>query len=353
MERINDVYARGNSFQSAVNNISESKKSVKGEKIDEMKLIMGAGNENKCNSIKLPPPVNCLTTDELKYSIKEAMFTLGNKSPAILGILVMMYEAFNKNNQALADINAKMTVINEMLMMGVAEEIKSKGRWDLFASGVNTLINVGVGIAGSKMTHKAAEMHTAANKMDATRSALPAKKDITADPAETTDATKNIHSGQTDTNSEPAIDNHKKISSTDEETQLKESTNVNDESSQLKESINVTAETSQMKESINVTVDTADGAELRAGATKLTANGQLLTTISNIGVIGQLVSLGGKSEEARQVVDQNYAQVALSLFQTGATDSDSNKKYVEAMLQSILNIIENIVQARDTAAQNC
>lgn len=353
MERINDVYARGNSFQSAVNNISESKKSVKGEKIDEMKLIMGAGNENKCNSIKLPPPVNCLTTDELKYSIKEAMFTLGNKSPAILGILVMMYEAFNKNNQALADINAKMTVINEMLMMGVAEEIKSKGRWDLFASGVNTLINVGVGIAGSKMTHKAAEMHTAANKMDATRSALPAKKDITADPAETTDATKNIHSGQTDTNSEPAIDNHKKISSTDEETQLKESTNVNDESSQLKESINVTAETSQMKESINVTVDTADGAELRAEATKLTANGQLLTTISNIGVIGQLVSLGGKSEEARQVVDQNYAQVALSLFQTGATDSDSNKKYVEAMLQSILNIIENIVQARDTAAQNC
>ncbi|MBA8502672.1 hypothetical protein HVW15_16915 [Escherichia fergusonii] len=353
MERINDVYARGNSFQSAVNNISESKKSVKGEKIDEMKLIMGAGNENKCNSIKLPPPVNCLTTDELKYSIKEAMFTLGNKSPAILGILVMMYEAFNKNNQALADINAKMTVINEMLMVGVAEEIKSKGRWDLFASGVNTLINVGVGIAGSKMTHKAAEMHTAANKMDATRSALPAKKDITADPAETTDATKNIHSGQTDTNSEPAIDNHKKISSTDEETQLKESTNVNDESSQLKESINVTAETSQMKESINVTVDTADGAELRAEATKLTANGQLLTTISNIGVIGQLVSLGGKSEEARQVVDQNYAQVALSLFQTGATDSDSNKKYVEAMLQSILNIIENIVQARDTAAQNC
>ncbi|EHG5995787.1 TPA: hypothetical protein OB786_000287 [Escherichia fergusonii] len=340
MERINDVYARGNSFQSAVNNISESKKSVKGEKIDEMKLIMGAGNENKCNSIKLPPPVNCLTTDELKYSIKEAMFTLGNKSPAILGILVMMYEAFNKNNQALADINAKMTVINEMLMVGVAEEIKSKGRWDLFASGVNTLINVGVGIAGSKMTHKAAEMHTAANKMDATRSALPAKKDITADPAETTDATKNIHSGQTDTNSEPAIDNHKKISSTDEETQLKESTNVNDESSQL-------------KESINVTVDTADGAELRAEATKLTANGQLLTTISNIGVIGQLVSLGGKSEEARQVVDQNYAQVALSLFQTGATDSDSNKKYVEAMLQSILNIIENIVQARDTAAQNC
>lgn len=322
-------------------NESDKNKRVHKENGDGIPLYGGKtikGGVCKYEQKIVPPRGDSPTVDELKAYIKEAVSTISNKSPAVLAILVMMYEAFNKSNQALADINAKMTKINEELMEGVAEEIKSKGRWDLAASAVNTAINAGVGIVGARMTHKASDKHTAANKMDASSNVSSAKAGITTDLTATGDTVKNTSAGQSGVGE---IKTQNPISEPKTE-------NIG-----AKEASSASVTAKQLKNSIDVTVDTPTGAELRAEATKLTATGQLLNTLSNIGVVGQLVSLGGKAEEAKQVIDQNYAQVALSLFQAGAADSDSNKKHVEAMLQTILNIIENIVQARDTAAQNC
>lgn len=338
MERINDLYARGNSFQGVVNNVSESKKSIRGDKVDEMKFIKGVDNYNKCNSIKLSPPGNRLTIDELKYSIKEAMQTLSNKSPAVLALLVMMYEAFNKNNQALADINAKMTVINEGLMETVAKEIKSKGRWDLYGSIANTGLSAALSVGSSFLNHKASNLHTDAISMDAASSAIPAKTGVATDPAVTTDAIQNTNSGPGTSDLNMNILTPEPGGTTTENHAVTDST---------------PSTPTKLTESVNVTEEIPDGSKLHAKAKDYTTAAQLCTTLANIGFLGQVFSQYGKSEEAKQVVDQNYAQVALTLFQTGSTDSDSSKKYVEAMLQAILNIIENTTQARDTAAQNC
>lgn len=312
MERINDIYARGNSFQGVVNNISESKKSMQGDKVNEMKFVKGAGNENKCYLINLPPPGKRPTLDELKNSIKEAMQTLSNKSPAVLALLVMMYEAFNKNNQALADINAQMAIINEDLMKGAAEKIKSKALAEMLGSIATSCINALPGVIGAKMGMSAAKNQLTAAKMDSAASAIPAGKTAMA--------------------TDPAV----------------KAPTVNGDVTDSTPSA-----TTQLKKSIDVTVDTPDGSELRAKAASQMANSQILNIFSNIGLASQIGSFVGKQQEADQIMDENFAQVALTLFQSGATDSDSNKKYVEGMLQTILNIIENIVQARDTAAQNC
>lgn len=338
MEKINDLYARGNSFQGVVNNVAESKKSMRGDNIDEMKFMKSVDNDNKCNSIKLSPPSNHLTIDELKYAIKEAMQTLSNKSPAVLALLVMMYEAFNKNNQALADINAKMTVINESLMETVAKEIKSKGRWDMVGSIANTTLSAGMSIASSLLNNKAANLHAEASNMDAASSAIPAKTGVDTDPVVPTDTIQNTNSGPGTSDLNMNILTPEPVGTPTENHAVTDST---------------PSTTTKLTESVNVTEDILDGSKLHAKAKNYTTTALLCTTFANIGLLGQIFSQYGKNEEAKQAVDQNYAQVALTLFQTGSTDSDSNKKYAEAMLQAVLNIIENTTQARDTAAQNC
>ncbi|EKC3541176.1 hypothetical protein OD632_005376 [Salmonella enterica] len=65
------------------------------------------------------------------------------------------------------------------------------------------------------------------------------------------------------------------------------------------------------------------------------------------------LNIGEAAAESTQVIDQNYAQVANGLYQTGSAESDSNKKHFEALFQAMVTIIDNIQRAGDTAAQNC
>lgn len=344
---MNNVFTINKVEPSILNQVNETTRKEEGRNIDNMQFISGKNIEKKEHNnivtLSTPNEEHSLKLETLRQAIKDGMGELNKMSPAILALIVALFKAFNANNKMISKVNAALTKLNEEIVGKVAEEYKSKGYWDLGASVVNTGLSVTLGVIANRQSVKSTNLQKQAAHLEATGNNIP-PKNISGAPeavnnspmnpvqntAEQTGAANATGNTASTSPADPIVNND--LLSADEPSPTERSTTM------------------------NVTVDDAPGESvelLRAEASRMNTLAMLLQALINIRVLGDLVSLGGRGEEAKQVMDQNYAQVASTLYQTGTSDAENNKKYMESMFQTMLSIIDNIIQARDTAAQNC
>ncbi|EDY5736429.1 hypothetical protein J4198_005386 [Salmonella enterica] len=269
-------------------------KTVK-KNVDEMTFISKKNISDQVKQKELSPlknqiAVTKISPEELKNAISEGLIDFSHFLPREIDIMNAILNTYNESNKATANVNAKMARMSESLTLNVANDIKTKAIYALGANVMSSTVSAVSGLVSATQSYKANELQTEAQNIKAETNIMEA--DLRGNPA--------------DADIEAAIVNKKEIMS-----------------AKLTES-----------------------AKLSSKADKYKYWGEFKGYSS-------FLNIGEAAAESTQAIDQNSAEAVNRLYQAGFAESDSNQELADKIHEAIQAVLDNMLRAGDTVAQNC